>query len=261
MPNPPIPTSAARAAVNAAATRTRELEQRILTPAVEAVASDGRKQRWEKHKQERRAELTAGTVEAIRALGPEVGMDDIARHIGVSKTVLYRYFADKNDLAAAVTLWYVETTVMPRLIDALSGDIGDYRLVQAVISVYVETVSSDPNVYRFTMARPSGSRPVAAEAEKIFAGALESTLEARFAARGAQTRGARTWARAMVGATTVAVEEWIAVPDRTSQDLAEELTMLVWGGIVGVVGAGGDPACFAADPPQLPPDEGPTPAG
>ncbi|MGB6040394.1 MAG: helix-turn-helix domain-containing protein, partial [Gordonia sp. (in: high G+C Gram-positive bacteria)] len=133
MPNPPIPTNAARAAVNAAAVLTRELEQRILTPAVEAVASDGRKQRWEAHKQERRAELTTGTIDAVRALGPDAGMDDIARHIGVSKTVLYRYFADKNDLAAAVTLAYVQTTVLPRLIEALSGDIGDYPLVRAVI--------------------------------------------------------------------------------------------------------------------------------
>ncbi|EGD54397.1 TetR family transcriptional regulator [Gordonia neofelifaecis NRRL B-59395] len=241
--------------MNAAATLTRELEQRVLTPAVEAVASDGRKQRWEKHKLDRRAELTAGTVEAVRVLGPDAGMDDIARHIGVSKTVLYRYFTDKNDLAAAVTLTYVESTIMPRLIEALSGDIGDYRLVRAVISVYVETVSSDPNVYRFTMARPSGSRPVAAEAEKIFAGALESTLEARLAARGAQTGGARTWARAMVGAITLAVEEWIAVPDRTSHDMAEELTMLVWSGLVGIVGAGGDPERFAADPPKFPPIE------
>ena len=253
MPNPPIPTSAARAAVNAAATLTRELEQRVLTPAVEAVTSDGRKQRWEKHKSERRAELTGGTIEAVRALGPDAGMDDIARHIGVSKTVLYRYFADKNDLAAAVTLVYVETTIMPRLIEALSGDIGDFRLVQATISVYVETVSSDPNVYRFTMARPSASRPVAADAEKIFAGALESTLESRFAARGVETSGARTWATAIVGATTRAVEEWISSPDRPAKSLTDELTMMVWSGLVGIVQAGGDPKAFADNPPTLPP--------
>lgn len=256
MPNPPIPTSAARAAVNAAATLTRELEQRVLTPAVEAVASDGRKQRWERHKLERRAELTSGTIEAVRELGAEAGMDDIARHIGVSKTVLYRYFADKNDLAAAVTLAYVETTVMPRLIEALSGEnIGDYRLVQATISVYVETVSSDPNVYRFTMARPSASRPVAADAEKIFAGALESTLEARFGARGVQTSGARTWASAMVGATTRAVEEWVSAPDRSAQQLTDELTMMVWSSLVGIVQADGNPQKFAAAPPTLPPIE------
>lgn len=255
MPNPPTPTSAARAAVNAAAILTRELEQRILTPAVGAVASDGRKQRWEKHKQQRRSELTSGTIEAVRALGPDAGMDDIARHIGVSKTVLYRYFADKNDLAAAVTLAYVETTIMPRLIAELSGDIGDYRLVRAVITVYVETVASDPNVYRFTMARPSGARPVVADAEKIFAGALESTLEARLSARGADTRGAGTWARAMVGGITLAVDEWIAVPDRTPQALADELTMMVWGGVVAIVTAGGDPDRFAADPPQFPPTD------
>ncbi|MGB3302822.1 TetR/AcrR family transcriptional regulator [Gordonia sp. (in: high G+C Gram-positive bacteria)] len=251
MPNPPIPTNAARAAVNAAAVLTRELEQRILTPAVEAVASDGRKQRWEAHKQERRAELTTGTIDAVRALGPDAGMDDIARHIGVSKTVLYRYFADKNDLAAAVTLAYVQTTVLPRLIEALSGDIGDYPLVRAVIHVYVDIVSTDPNVYRFTMNRPAGSRAVAADAERIFAGALASTLRSRLASRGASTAGAAIWAQAMVGAVTNAVQEWIAAPDQTSEAMADQLTMLIWGGVVAIVNADGDSERFSANPPMF----------
>ncbi|WP_084638169.1 TetR/AcrR family transcriptional regulator [Gordonia shandongensis] len=257
MPNPPKPPSATRAAVNAAATLTRELEQRVLTPAVEAVASDGRKQRWEKHKQARREELTSGTVDAVRALGADAGMDDIAGHIGVSKTVLYRYFTDKNDLAAAVTFWYVESTVMPRLTEALTAEMDDFELVRTVIGVYVRTVSSDPNVYRFTMARPGASLPVTADAEKLFGAALESTLRERLAARGTSPDGARTWSLAMIGAITRAVDDWITHPVRPADDMAEELTMLVWGGVVGVVRADGDPATFVADPPRIPPVESP----
>ena len=57
------------------------------TPPV-AVKTDGRKRRWHQHKVERRNELVDGTLEAIRRIGSNVSMDEIAAEIGVSKTVL-----------------------------------------------------------------------------------------------------------------------------------------------------------------------------
>lgn len=69
-------------------------------PAV-TVKTDGRKRRWHQHKVERRNELVDGTIEAIRRHGRFLSMDEIAAEIGVSKTVLYRYFVDKNDLTTA----------------------------------------------------------------------------------------------------------------------------------------------------------------
>ncbi|MBB4137852.1 AcrR family transcriptional regulator [Gordonia humi] len=246
------PLSTASVAVNAARTLTHELEQRILGPAVEAVAGDGRKQRWEQHKQTRRAELTAGTVDAIRVLGPNAGMDEIAAHVGVSKTVLYRYFTDKNDLAAAVTVTYMESTLLPLLTDVLTDDLADYDLVRTVIGVYVETVAADPNVYVFTTGRSSGSSS-AAYTERIFTGAVRSTIEQRLGARGAQVRGARTWATAIVGAIIRAVDGWISSQEQPTSELVDELTMLVWSGLVGIVSMNGDPEAFAAHPPPMPP--------
>ena len=67
-----------------------------------ALKTDGRKKRWHRHKVERRNELVDGTLEAIRRRGSNVSMDEIAAEIGVSKTVLYRYFVDKNDLTTEV---------------------------------------------------------------------------------------------------------------------------------------------------------------
>ena len=58
------------------------------------VKTDGRKRRWHQHKVERRNELIDGTIDAIRRRGQYVSMDEIAGEIGVSKTVLYRYFVD-----------------------------------------------------------------------------------------------------------------------------------------------------------------------
>jgi AcrR family transcriptional regulator len=50
--------------------------------------TDGRKGRWAGHREQRRAELTAAAIEAIRELGPDVAMDQIAARAGVSKPVL-----------------------------------------------------------------------------------------------------------------------------------------------------------------------------
>ena len=66
------------------------------------VNTDRRRGRGDGHREQRRAELTAAAIEAIRQHGPEVGMDAIAAHAGVSKPVLYRYFADKSELWLAV---------------------------------------------------------------------------------------------------------------------------------------------------------------
>ncbi|WP_235831449.1 TetR/AcrR family transcriptional regulator [Gordonia zhaorongruii] len=245
------PLSTATVAMNAALTLTRELEQRILAPAVEAVASDGRKQRWEKHKQTRRAELTAGTADAVRALGADAGMDEIASHIGVSKTVLYRYFSDKNDLAAAVTVSFMEATLLPRLTETITDDLADYDLVRTVIGVYVSTVATDPNVYRFTTGQTAGSSSIA-YTERILTGAVASTLENRLTARGARSDGSRTWATAIIGAIIKAVDGWITRPDQSADELVDELTMVMWGGLVGIIASDGDPQQFAKNPPPIP---------
>ena len=127
------------------------------TPPV-AVKTDGRKRRWHQHKVERRNELVDGTLEAIRRRGSNVSMDEIAAEIGVSKTVLYRYFVDKNDLTTAVMMRFAQTTLIPNMAAALSSNLDGYDLTREIIRVYVETVAAEPEPYRFVMANNSASK-------------------------------------------------------------------------------------------------------
>lgn len=253
MATAPGPASAARAAVNAAATLTRELEQRLLGPAVDAVASDGRKQRWARHKEARRSQLISGTIDAVRDLGPEAGMDEIAGHIGVSKTVLYRYFTDKTDLATAVSETYIQTTVLPRLTEALTEDLGDYELVHTVIGVYVTAVAADPHLYRYFVATEKSGPGTIAAAQRVFADAIESTVRSRLADRDAETSGATTWALMMVGGVEQAVGRWLDDQRVSADRMVDELAMLLWGGVAGVMTARGSTTAFAAAPPTVPP--------
>ena len=131
-----------------------------------AAKVDGRKRRWHQHKVERRNELVDGTLEAIRTRGRDVSMDEIAAEIGVSKTVLYRYFVDKNDLTTAVMMRFAQTTLIPNMAAALSTDLDGYDLTREIIRVYVETVAAEPEIYPFVFANSSGNETV----DYVFAG-------------------------------------------------------------------------------------------
>ncbi|MGV9670171.1 MULTISPECIES: TetR/AcrR family transcriptional regulator [unclassified Gordonia (in: high G+C Gram-positive bacteria)] len=253
MANRPNPASAARAAVSAAANVTRGFEQAILgTSGDDRVKPDGRRQRWEKHKQARRTELTDGTMAAIRELGADVGMDEIARHIGVSKTVLYRYFSDKNDLGVATTIRFFETTLMPRLTETITDDVDEYTLTRTVISVYVHAVADEPELYRFAISASPTSSVTSAESEKLVAQLLTATIITRLDERGGDTTGAQVWAYTLVGGIQRAVDWWMADHPIAVTELIDYLTMMVWSSIVGVAGVNGSREAFVTAPPPLP---------
>ncbi|BBX04925.1 TetR family transcriptional regulator [Mycolicibacterium moriokaense] len=222
-----------------------------------AVKTDGRKRRWHQHKVERRNELVDGTLEAIRRRGSNVSMDEIAAEIGVSKTVLYRYFVDKNDLTTAVMMRFAQTTLIPNMAAALSSNLDGYELTREIIRVYVETVASEPEPYMFVMANNSASKNKAvADSEQIIARMLGVMLRRRMAEAGMDTGGASAWAFHTVGGVQLATHSWMSNPRITSDELIDYLTMLSWSALCGIVEVGGSLEKFRQMPhpsPVLPP--------
>ena len=158
---------------------------------VATLKTDGRKRRWHQHKVERRNELVDGTIDAIRRLGGTLSMDEIAAEIGVSKTVLYRYFVDKNDLTTAVMMRFTQTTLIPNMAAALTSGLDGFDLTREVIRVYVATVASEPEPYRFVMANSSASKSkVIADSERIIARMLAVLMRRRMQQAGMDTGGA-----------------------------------------------------------------------
>ncbi|SDD59936.1 DNA-binding transcriptional regulator, AcrR family [Rhodococcus tukisamuensis] len=216
---------------------------------------DGRKRRWRNHKIARREELVDGTIAAIRARGRDIGMDDIASEIGVSKTVLYRYFNDKNDLTSATMMRYVETILAPRMYAAIGGDMDEYELTRVAITAYVETVASDPEVYLYVMANSAGpNRDVVAESERMIAELLSAVLGERLRLMEMDSGGAVPWAYGIVGAVQLATHWWISNKSMTAEDLIDYLTMMTWGGVTGIAAVAGSPARFKTIPHPLVPD-------
>jgi AcrR family transcriptional regulator len=219
--------------------------------------TDGRKRRWHQHKVERRNELIDGTIEAIRRRGQYVSMDEIAGEIGVSKTVLYRYFVDKNDLTTAVMMRFTQTTLIPNMANALSSNLDGFELTREIIRVYVETVASEPEPYRFMMANNSaGKNKVVADSERIIARMLAVMLRRRMRPEGMDGGGAEPWAYMIVGGVQLATHSWLLDPRMTSDELIDYLTMLSWSALCGIVEVGGSLEKFRGQPhpsPIVPP--------
>jgi AcrR family transcriptional regulator len=217
---------------------------------------DGRKRRWHKHKVERRNELVDGTIDAIRRHGRFISMDEIAAEIGVSKTVLYRYFVDKNDLTTAVMMRFTQTTLIPNMAAALSSSLDGIDLTREVIRVYVETVAAEPEPYRFVMANSSASNKVIADSERIIARMLAVMMRRRMQQAGMDTGGAEPWSYLIVGGVQLATHSWMSDPKITSDELIDYLTMLSWSALCGIVEVGGSLEKFREEPhpsPIVPP--------
>ncbi|OBI98048.1 TetR family transcriptional regulator [Mycobacterium alsense] len=228
------------------------------TPAV-TVKADGRKRRWHQHKVDRRNELVDGTIEAIRRHGRFLSMDEIAAEIGVSKTVLYRYFVDKNDLTTAVMMRFTQTTLIPNMAGALSSNLDGFDLAREVIRVYVETVANEPEPYRFVMANSSASKSkVIADSERIIARMIAVMMRRRMQQAGMDTGGAEPWSYLIVGGVQLATHSWMSDPRMSRDELIDYLTMLSWSAICGIVEAGGSLEKFRGQPhpsPIVPPRE------
>jgi AcrR family transcriptional regulator len=221
-------------------------------PAVTAK-TDGRKRRWHKHKVERRNELVDGTIDAIRRQGRFLSMDEIAAEIGVSKTVLYRYFVDKNDLTTAVMMRFTQTTLIPNMAAALTSNLDGFELTREVIRVYVETVANEPEPYRFVMANSSASKSkVIADSERIIARMIAVMMRRRMQQAGIDTGGAEPWSYLIVGGVQLATHSWMSDPRISRDELIDYLTMLSWNALCGIVEVGGSLEKFREEPHPSP---------
>jgi AcrR family transcriptional regulator len=217
------------------------------------VKTDGRKRRWHQHKVDRRNELVDGTIEAIRRLGRHLSMDEIAAEIGVSKTVLYRYFVDKNDLTTAVMMRFTQTMLIPNMAAALSSDLDGFDLTRAVLRVYVDTVADEPEPYRFVMANSSASKSkVIADSERIIARMIAVMIRRRMQQAGLDTGGVEPWSYLIVGGVQLATHSWMSDPRMTREELIDYLTMLSWSALCGIVQVGGSLGKFREEPHPTP---------
>ena len=203
-------------------------------PDDSAPAQDGRRSRWTEHRRARREDLVVAAVEAVRRTGPAFAVEDVARSAGVSKTVIYRYFADKDELVDAVLTRISDGVLLPRLLGELGADHADDRArLRAVVAAFVALIEDEPELYRFAYAQTgrSGRADLVAATEHRIAEALAVQITARLADAGRPTGAATTWAYGVVGMVQLAAHWWSTARTVPAAELVEQLTALADGGL------------------------------
>jgi AcrR family transcriptional regulator len=213
-----------------------------------AVNTDGRKGRWAGHREQRKAELTAAAVEAIRRFGPDVGMDAIAAQAGVSKPVLYRYFADKSELWLAVGQ-QAAAMVLDAIVPAVAEVREERAAIAAAIDAYLAHIEADTHLYRFVVHQPEVARhrDVVADVVDTVASGLARILGDRLRARGLDSGAALPWAYGVVGYVQAVGDWWLRQQQPISREaLGDYLTTFLWGGVAGMRHAADIPGGLAA---------------
>lgn len=159
-------------------------------------------------------------------------MDEMAAAMGTSKSIVYRYFTDKSGLQAAVGI-----AVLDELAEALARaaevQATPHDQVEAMVEVYVDTLTKSPNVYRY-VTQPEGQPSTLATFISTVRDYVARPLREILVERGDDGDLATAWAAGMVGFVRGAGEEWYARAEGEIDPavLSRTITSWLWSGAI-----------------------------
>jgi AcrR family transcriptional regulator len=181
----------------------------------------------------RREEYLDGIIEAIRRIGPEATLAELAAGAGMSKPVLYDHFTDRLGLTAAVVGKLTVTVAADAMLAALSGGEPD-ELLAKVFDVFVAFVESEPQIYGWVI-RAAGDLPAGGLSELPMATEagthLSKMIGTVLRSAGVDSGGAEPWAFGTVGFVLAATDWWLNRRSMSRQDFVDYLAKFVWGGL------------------------------
>lgn len=205
-----------------------------MTPRVKTAPherGDGRSTRWSGHRDVRRAELVAAAVTAIDTHGPAASIAEIAASAGVSKPVLYRYFADKDDLYRAVGQWGADQ-VTQAVVPALLADGPMRDKVYRACGEYLALLAEHPQVFLLLIEHRSADDPLADGKEQI-ATNLAKLMGDTLRRLGVDAAAAEPWAHGVVGMGLAVGEWWLRRDIMTRESTSDYLAAFLWNAFSG----------------------------
>lgn len=187
----------------------------------EAAPLDGRQRRWAEHKEERRRVIIDAAIAELEAAdGAEVHVQQIAERAGLGRTVVYRHFADREDLDRAVqerVLTMLAAELLPQL--TLDGTIAE--IIRRIVGTYVGWTAKHPELHAFSereVAGEGGTSPlqravteIAAQVEQLIVLAAE---QLGLDLRDDDAAALDPLVFALVGAVFGGVRRWRSRPER-----------------------------------------------
>jgi AcrR family transcriptional regulator len=165
-------------------------------------------------------------VAAIDEHGPGAGVAEMAAAAGVSKPVLYRYFADKADLYRAVGVWGA-TEVLRVLRPTLAGDDALRTKIDRAVRAYLALIAEHPHVFLLLVEHRTAEDPLA-DGKNLITAAFARTMGDALRGLGADTGAAEPWAHGVVGQGLAIGEWWLRRRTMSQEAVATYLSSFVW---------------------------------
>ncbi|WP_026360285.1 TetR/AcrR family transcriptional regulator [Amycolatopsis nigrescens] len=203
----------------------------------DATTGDARRDRWRKHRIERRKEFVEAALKALDEHGPELGMEDVAAAAGVTKPVLYRHFDDKADLYLALGNRGTEI-LFQRLIPAINAELAPVPRIRMALDAFFTVIEEHPNLYRLLARGSFPDKPhnadVVAEDKEVIATALTALLGDYMRMFNMDSGAAEPWAHGIVGMVQNTGEWWLDRRSMGRDSVVEYLTQIIWAAIDGL---------------------------
>jgi AcrR family transcriptional regulator len=190
-------------------------------------AQDGRRLRWTEHRVQRRAGFVAAGAAAIDRFGPDASAEQIAETARVSRTVLYRYFRDREDLRQAIADHVVQAvldSVLPKL--AFTPETTPREIICAAIEVVVGWLDEHPNLYHFLRGRRAGASLESVESTLAYH--VATLLKSLLMMFGIDEEVAEPGAHGIVGFVEAGGGWWLATRTMSRERFTELACAGVW---------------------------------
>jgi AcrR family transcriptional regulator len=184
-------------------------------------------------REERRLVLLEGAERAIRRIGADASMDDIASEAGITKPILYDHFGDKAGLAAALADRVAEG-IRVRLSEVFKREDDPRTLTHDGIASFLEFIETEPELYQFLVQGKLVSSASAVPQRRLISRlgtAIGGSLRSHLEDTGGDVSLAEPLSFAIIGSIVVAAEWWVASRGIDAAALADLLTALVWDGV------------------------------
>lgn len=173
---------------------------------------DGRTTRWNDHKAGRRRHLVAAAIELIGTDGIDVGVQQIAAHAGLPRSVVYRVFNDRSDLDEQIRSGIL-ADLTAELEPAMQPEGTISGAVERAIRTYVGWIVANPRLHQFLSVGSARNRttdsPAVSGSRKEFAYRLTDLLRL-VDVEPAVGRTAESVAFGLIGFIDGTVNHWLA---------------------------------------------------
>lgn len=170
--------------------------------------TDGRRARWAEHRAERRAEFVAAGIAAVDRYGADVSAEQVAEVALISRTVLYRYFRDRDDLRFAIAEQIVADLVgiVERAIKAREPR-SCRQMIEGAVGQIVDWFEAYPQRHYFVRTQRNATNPN--EAQSSFADLVTKTLRVALGILGIPEDETLPTAHALVGVIEHQTAWWL----------------------------------------------------